>query len=81
MNIFARLAQGLFGVEPPTVTIDAEYRLRRNGNPFAREVRVKVKDVKDGWVLYAMHPYGSGQAFQNESMDLQSFVGVYERIL
>jgi hypothetical protein len=71
--------KNIFTKEPPTVTIGAEYLLRKGGNPFAKDVRVQVKDFKDGYVLYAMYPYDG--AFQSESMDIETFVGVYERIL
>jgi hypothetical protein len=74
------LVKNIFRKESPTVTVGAEYVLRKGGNPFAKDVRVQVKDFKDGYVLYAMYPYNDG-IFQNESMDIERFLGVYERIL
>jgi len=72
MNFFQNL------IKPKQhVSIGVEYRLKNNGNPFEKEVVVKVKDVKDGWVLYAMKPYCG--VFQNCSMEEDSFLDVYER--
>ncbi len=61
----------------PQVVIGGIYRLQSDRyNPFYREVLVTVKDAQDGWVLYAMHPLGTG-IFQNESKPTKEFLAIY----
>lgn len=59
------------------VTVGAVYRLDSDtSNPFDSEVLVTVKDIKQGWVLYAVHPVGTG-LFQNESKTVKGFLAIY----
>jgi hypothetical protein len=53
-----------------------------DGNPFfVDEYRfVTIKDVKDGWVLYAMHPLGKHRMFQNETMEIKEFLNIYKKV-
>ena len=48
-------------------------------NPFHTSGFVTVKDVKQGWVLYAMHPMSQNGLFQNESMKIKTFLSIYRK--
>ena len=62
--------------ENQKVLVGRDYYLTRNkGNPFGEGAcRVHVKDVKDGWVLYAMNP--PSHIFQNESKKEEEFLSI-----
>lgn len=57
------------------------YKLKQtNVSPFNRiDVFVTIKDVKEGWVLYAMHPLEKSM-WQNESMPIKTFLAIYRKI-
>lgn len=82
MNPLKRLRDIIFQDTPvKSVVVGGKYRLIRSGeegNPFAGpEVIARVKDVKDGWVLYEIVP---GGIFTNESMEEEVFLNIYKPI-
>jgi len=68
------------------IEIGATYGFYKNetekSNPFVdlnEMVKARVKDYKDGWVLYEI--VGPGIMVKNETLEAESFLRVYNRKL
>jgi hypothetical protein len=65
----------------PGMQFQINYRKDTNNDPFPpkqpRSV-VTVRDVRDGWVRYRI---GTSGMFDDERMELKSFVKIYEPII
>lgn len=67
----------------PEIKKGQVYSLKsRDNNPFNEtKVYAYVKDVNDGWVLYAIFSETvsvGGSLFQNESKTIESFLSIYK---
>jgi len=51
-----------------------EWRLIANGDPFPPKITHKIREVRDGWVRYAV---GSGSLFDDERMPVDRFVRIF----
>ena len=52
-----------------------------DGNPFrSNNCRILIKDVKDGWVLYAINPQFQIDLFNNESMKIEKFLKIFTKV-
>lgn len=68
----------LFKSPRQSVVVGALYQFKtEKGNPFKTELMLaRVKDFRDGWVLYSIQPEGG--LFQNESKKVDLFLRLYE---
>lgn len=67
------------------IQIGAIYRLQKDITPFDHlqgggGCHAKVKDIKEGWVLYALlnQALKEGGMFQNETMKADTFRNIYK---
>lgn len=59
--------------------IGSKYIHIDNENPFGKVIIVKVKDSKNGFVLYDMSPDNPYGIFKNESMKVCAFNSIYKK--
>lgn len=80
-NLFKSKSNYRVSEKSDTIGIGDTFAIKNlDDNPFHTTGFVTVKDVKQGWVLYAMHPMSRNGLFQNESMKIKTFLSIYRKV-
>ena len=75
--MFAWLKKRLFGDKEPAIAAGETWEfVDLPGDPWGNKpFRVRILDVRDGWVRYSM-----GRVFPDERRTIKSFVSMYRRV-